>query len=690
MSYTVIAQENILMANAASSGSKEERTFVILERFSDEVTVTEIGISGDPLFVMGSRGNDMFFPFNPIQIQFSIVDQFGLLAKFTNRNKKDFKLQVKIGETVEYELYLYLPSNNTEYFETDPEIDLVATNGIGLLKREYFQKSDTTLELKDFILECRNRLGFDLDVEFYSSWKSSNNSLTFPLGYRLNRSYQIRFKNAVRYSFYEILERFCTQFNLQLYQTSEKWILIERKQRLDAPIDLQGIDLTTGLDVTNSFRSALNADKVLRKPKKQFKPGLNELKTIFKIADDYFINDDLSESRVAKNLVPGWSLEPDPGAVEVHSDIDGLYVQLNRSPDNDIEEGWIRQRGKRVLVNNSEQVDTIELSFDLSIEALTDVNTFGDVYSINYLRVRFYSLDGFEYILNNDLSWEVYVTDDPSRFSQDVPEGSNIEINSSFNIQPPTGKIGYLDIEYRLHDTGAQDPIQNTCLIKILHSSIEFNTGVDRSKKLFINSRGVLNPNASAETYGQGDIDEYGNLFVYEYFDTNDEWVIADYINNEASVKSIFEVAPYQRLCQANKDQIEYSTIGTWKYLYPDFLATIVLERETEPDLYTIPIEVKWNMVTGELEIFSVEAFEDTTGVTRLAFYSEEEYEELDPETVITDEGELVYGFTKGADSADDRGFEVEFEAPDSVTANTAVIEVGGVNYELDTLILEN
>ncbi|MEP0008592.1 MAG: hypothetical protein ABJF72_05330, partial [Balneola sp.] len=209
MSYTVIAQENILMANATSSGSKEERTFVILERFSEEETVTEIGISGEPLFVMGSRGNDIFYPFSPIQIQFSIVDQYGLLEKFSNRKKKDFKLQVKNGAIVEYELYLYLPSNNSEYYETNPEIELVATNAIGLLKEEYFKPSDTLIEIKDFLFECLNRLGFDYAIEVYSLWSSADNAKTFPLGYRVNRSHQVRFKASDQVSFFDVLENFC-------------------------------------------------------------------------------------------------------------------------------------------------------------------------------------------------------------------------------------------------------------------------------------------------------------------------------------------------------------------------------------------------------------------------------------------------------------------------------------------------
>ncbi|MEP0006288.1 MAG: hypothetical protein ABJ387_04095, partial [Balneola sp.] len=364
--------------------------------------------------------------------------------------------------------------------------------------------------------------------------------------------------------------------------------------------------------------------------------------------------------------------------------------ELNFSPDNSINEGWVKQKTGAVLANNLSQKDTIELQFELEIEILTDVSAFGDTYSINYMKVLFYELDGTVHILNNNLTWTTDLTPDPLRFSSAVPEGETVTISSNYNIQPPPGKIGYFELEFRLYDTGDEDPVANSCIIRILDLTINFIPEFDREIKLYVNSRGLKNQSPQVVKHSVGDIDDYGDVFVYEYFDTNDEWVPAEYISNDGSVKSIFEIAPYQRMCQANKDQIEYSTIRTWKYLYPDFLQTILFDQANDTFLYTIPIEIKWNMVTGEMEIFSAEAFEDTTGITQLQFYSEEEYEDIDPETVITDDGELVDGFTRGADSEDGQGFEVEFEAPDSVTADTAFIEVAGVNYELDTLTLEN
>ncbi|MEQ8577558.1 MAG: hypothetical protein RIC57_03610 [Balneola sp.] len=691
MSYTVIAQENIRMANATSSGSKEERTFVILERFSDEETVTEIGISGEPLFVMGSRGNDMFYSFSPIQIQFSIVDQFGLLKKFSNRNKKDFKLQVKNGATVEYELYLYLPSNNSEYYETNPEIDLVATNAIGLLKEEYFKPSDTLIEFKDFLFECLNRLGFDYAIEVYSLWSSADNAKTFPLGYRVNRSYQVRFKNSDRVSFYEVLENFCQQFNLQLKQIDNTWIFIERKRLLNAPATLNGIDLETELPVARSFAAVLNADTVLRKPKSQFKPGLKEIKTEFKLFDEFLVNADFSDSNFKNQIAVGWeqpaindyliASTSNPQKLVIpnlnaSNNISIIVLQSNDYDDLDGNpvgylNGYVRQEAKKSVTDE----DILSISWS----AFTNSGGTGNT---KYAQIKFRSLDGLIYTLDNNLAdWN----QNDTSFILDTGFVNN-EGSVDIYLSAPTGKIGFITVEF-------------TCLpvepgvngyVSVYDINIDFKSTIERDSKYYINSRGLKNTQVDNRIFGAGDLDDDSDLFVIEYFDTNNEWIPAEYISNDGSVRSIFQVAPYQRMCQANKDQIEYSTIRTWKYLYPDFLQTILFDQANDTFLYTIPIEIKWNMVTGEIEIFSAEAFEDTTGVTQLQFNSEEEYDAIDSETVITDQGDVVTGFTRGVDSEDGRGFEVEFELPESITESSAIVEVGGVNYELDTLILEN
>lgn len=686
MSYTVIAQETILMANASSSGSKEERTFVILELFADEITPTEIGIHGDPLYVMGSRGNDMFFPFAPIQIQFSIIDRFGFRDRFKNRAKKDFKLQVKNGETVEYELYLYLPSSNSEYYEPNPEIDLVATNAIGLLKNEYFRPDDTNMEIKDFLFECLSRLGFDFGIELYSKWSSSDNSKTFPLGYRFTKSTQVKFSEDRRISFYEVLENFCEQYNLQLYQIDDVWIFLERKIRLNAPILVNGVDLESEEVVSRSLSSILNADTVLRKPKSQFKPGLTEIKTQFKIGDGFLENIDFSDLKITSNSIPNWTVKT--SGVEVLEGDNGLFITLNNAPGNVGDGGWLKQRTRIALANIASQRDYVKFNYNLEIVAAGNPLTDEETYSINYFRALFYTISGTIYILNDDHSWEEYVGENTTRFTSLVGKGTSADVFEEFTIIPPSGTVGYLEVEFRMRNTGAEDPIDDACEVNIVSNSLEFLPEISRVEKLLVNSRGLHNPSSLTQKFGSGDLDTFGNIFTYEYLDSNDEWVVADYISNDGSTESIFNLAPYQKLCQANRDQIEYSTIHTWKYLFPDFLKTIILDQESEPDLYTIPLEVKWNMVTGEIEIYSAAAFEDTTGITSLSFYSEDEYEEIDSETIITDQGELLYGFTKGSDSEDGRGFEVEFDAPELINASSANIEVDGVNYEIDTLIL--
>ncbi len=688
MSYTAIAEETILMANATSSGSKEERTLVILERFSEEESITEIGISGEPLFVMGSRGNDMFFSFSPIQIQFTIIDNFGWLKKFANRNKKDFKLQVKNGEKVEFELYLYLPSNNSEYYERTPEIELVATNGIGLLKDEFFKPTDTFIEIKDFLFECVSRLGFDYEIEFYSLWASADNAKTFPLGYRINRSHQVRFDDSSRVSFYSVLENFCQQFNVQLYQIGQTWIFIERKRRLNAPATLNGIDLRTEAPVSRSLRSILTPDTVLRKPTNQFKPGLKEIQTVFKIGDELFKNIDLQESYIGyqptpsfpttgkKTIIPGWLYS----TCSIIQNDSTLKIRCSNFSST----GKLEQKSKEALINIAGiYADKIILDLDFDLEAGVEAG----LNDVRYLEILFHNSDGNISLLNSDLSWKaVDAIDNAHFFAADVSLAENRNVYLNLEFEPPEESIGYLELKFVFKNNDTEADYDADYLINSL--SVDKVNSEEKNNKIFLNSRGIKNPSSVKNTFGQGDIDQYGFIFLVEYLNSEDEWVGAEYISNDGSTKSVFELAPYQRMCQANKDQIEYSTLRTWKYLYPDFVKTIVLDQGNEPDLYTIPLEIKWNMVTGEIEIFSVEALEDTTGITQLSFYSEDEYEAINSETVITDQGDVLLGFTKGTDSEDGRGFEVEFDAPNSATENTATIEIEGVAFEIETLIL--
>ncbi len=688
MSYSKIASEDITLRNIRFLGSRDTYTFEIHERFADPETVTEIGIEGEPLFVMGSSGNDMFYPFWPIQIQFTIKDKLGWLRKFDSRSKKDFKLIVKNGAAVEFDLFLYLPSSDSYYYEASPDLELIATNGLGFLKEEYFKPEDNYIELSEFILECRNRLGYSFDVHFYSQWSSENNAKTFPLGYRAKRLHLSRFTDENRISYWQVLTNFCEQFNLQIYQIDNSWLIIERKEKLKAPVTLNGVDLGTEAVVQSDFRQELTNDQVVRKPKQRFKSGLKEIKTEFKLFDELLINADFSESNFITRKAHGWQ-QPlinelfDINGNQVYltipfkSDESGLILNADEYYDelgNSVgyQNGFVVQKTQKSISGD----DLINLSWD------GFTNSGGTGFTV-YAKLTFRALDGSIYTYDNaenQKEWknitstvirDIDFVDGYGRFEEILPA--------------PEGKAGFLEIKFTC------EPDESGVLgyVAISNINIDIQNEFERASKIYINSRGLKNPSSKNLTFGTGDLDDFSDLFIFEYENSTPEWVEAEYINNDGSSRKVFECAPYDRLCQANKDKVEHANLSSLKYLCPDFTKTIVLKDANEVDLNLIQLEYKWNMVTGQIEIYATEAFEDTIGITRLAFYSEEEYEAIDENTVIADDGQVFLGYTRGADSADDRGFEVEFNSPQSVTSGMHTIEVDGVNYELETLILE-
>jgi len=684
MSYTVIAQENVSVNNATGPGSKEIYTFEIHERFADPETVTEIGIEGEPLFVMGSSGNDMFYPFWPIQIQFTIKDQLGWHRKFDSRNKKDFKLIVKNGQDIEFDLFLYLPSSDSYYYESSPNLELIATNGLGLLKEEYYKSNDEYIELSDFILECRNRLGYDYDVHFYSKWASQDNSKTFPLGYRVKRLHLSRFTEERRISYWQVLSNFCDQFNLQLYQVDNSWLIIERKERLIAPENLNGVDLETENVVQSNFRQILTDDEVVRKPKQRFKSGLKEIKSIIKIGDELFKNINFQESYLKnKSTIPGQPYK-EGGAILpgwIHNSGVSLFQSEGHKKitfNNFFENAVLRQKANQVLVNiPGVYEDKITLNLDLRFDSMSSSYP-----NYRYIEILFHT-ENVTARLAPDMTWEEVNIQNPSHF---ITPNTQPNVNLAIEFSPPSGYIGYLEVNFVLIDDDAEEQINSDYKIHEFNIS---STSEDWSKKFIYNSRGLKNTNTEEKTYSISDVDVYGFIYNYEFYNQQSQWVEAPWISNIGTEQKIYECAPYDRLCQANKEKVEHANLSSLKYLCPDFTKTIVLKDANEVDLNLIPLEYKWNMVTGQIEIYGAEAFEDKTGITRLAFYSEEEYEDIDAETIIADDGQVFFGYTRGADSQDDRGFEVEFDAPQSVTPGTHIIEVSGVNYELETLILE-
>ncbi len=692
MSYTLIASEDILMKNASSAGSSETRTFQILERFAeDPEEVTEIGIKGDPLLVAGNRGNDMFYFMMPVQIQFSIKDKYDLLSRMTNRAKKDFKLQVMDDETVEYELYLYLPSSDKEYFESNPQLDLVATNAMGLLKDEYFNGEDAYIELDAFIEECFTRLGLGGNIEFFSQWESSDNASRFPIGYRVKKSFMIRHdETGGRLSYWDVLKVFCEQFNLQIKQQERTWVIVERKRQLTAPVSVSGIRFGASIVepalITQSFRTALTSDQVTLKPKGRFKPGPKEIYTRFKMNGDLFVDPDFSSVKPFNTssywISSGWEHSGIYYANNLNQQIypgnaDSIFQTTYGLEGGVVKDGWVKQRSEYAI--NDE--DRIQLDFSFRIDIN---NEDGDV---EYMRLWFYGEDGtikaWDYAA---AAWKDYDDVTLTNFTEETIDYQNaVTVSDSLTITPPEGKQGYVEIYIKSTAAVAIRPVK----VYVDEFSIELKLSFERQDAIYVNSRGVRNPQRVTLVFGQGDADEYSERFCYEYYDSNDEWIIADFIDNAGNSASIFEVAPYDRMCQCNRDQIEYPLFKTRKYLLPDWTKTIALALSETETLYAIPLEYKWNMVTGEVECFSAEAFEDPTGITKLKYYNPEDYEAVDPLTVVADDGQLLEGFTKGAEAGSGYGFVLDYDGgANSVTESSKFIEIDGLHYEIETLIL--
>ncbi|WP_020403733.1 beta strand repeat-containing protein [Gracilimonas tropica] len=616
--YTRIATEKVQILDRTAAGSKELWDFEIHE-LGGVAATDPIGIEGSPVMISGSRQNDILYPFNPIQIQFSIRDEFGLREKLKNRRKRDFKLVVKDGASTLYELFLYLPSRSYEYYEQSATVDLIATTGIGFLEDEIYSPQDIDVELKDFLADIFQALGLEFDIHFYSEWRSLDNKETFPLGYRLNEKDFARFKEGDELpSYLEVLRNFCDKFNLQLYQDGTTWTFIERRIRINPTANIPGVKLSDGAVLSRNWKTALNSDQVYEKPKADFKAGLKEFKSTFLIGDEIFLNPDLQDSKKATNEIPGW--EKKLNQVFVTEDEYGILINLAKQASNS-PTPYLRQTTGQALTNTpGTAVDTINLFFEVNLE----LDTFQETRSIQYLNVVFHAFDGTTHYLKDDLTW----TDLSAalRFYDSVENGSPLLVNKELHFNPPENKTGYLEVEFLFKNLTSGETAWGSTYIN--SCDVSFNLDSPRKSKTTIGTTS----NASAEkrslTFGVGSIDPYGQNHVYEYLDQADNWVKASEIYHEPFAYSgLNPQSVVDRLAMMNAEEIEYSSLQTRKHYLPSELNTIEFDYKDGSTINLIPLEYKWTLGTGQVDVYAGQAIYDDTGILIEEVYGDENSE---------------------------------------------------------------
>ncbi len=607
MSYVKIASDDVIIRDRTEPGSKETWTFEIHEKDGEEADLS-LGVLRDPLFIQGARGNVISYPFNPVQIQFTIAATSNLRERFSGRGKKDFKLFVKnSSEEILYELYLYLPSRKFVYFESTSELPVIATNGIGFLEDKAFDSgvfSDVNVSF--FLGLIFQELGLNYPIEFYTEYFSSDNKTTFPYNYKLNVVEYIQFDSEPTYI--KVLENFCDRFNLDLFLHENRWVFIEKRLRNQASDTLVGINISDGSVVSIDLESLQNTNSIKRFPNADFKAGLKQVKTEFNFASDLFKNPNLAEYKYYNKTIGtanilGWNQSSSPQVFQ--EELDRRIV---------LGETVISQETGQSLSNSDSSKDWVRIYFEI------DVNIpwqYAGSFEYEYFKLQFVNLAGDVWTMNQDGSFT-------SGTSANVPFSITIENGSGtlknikeFTVPPPVGETGYF-----LVSIGSDHPgdLGGGTTIKVFN--VEFDIDESKSKKTVIAKNSLELKNEHELIFKAGDLDEFSNKMVFEYLNNSDQWVPADYIVNDAGLDDLDVNSSRDRLALQNKEEIEFGTFTLQRYSIAHFLKTLRINFGSETRNF-IPREIKWEMTTGVVEVYANEAVFDTSGIIIETSYGE-------------------------------------------------------------------
>ena len=624
----------------AKNDSKKLKFAIRQEGVARADPVPALNIIGDPIWLQGSASNDILHPFQGVQIQFEIVDDIGLGKKLVGAGKGDFVLLIQDpNETfsggfpdgrVLATLGIYAPVVKTEIFSRSPVLKLIATNGYGSLKDQNYPKGSSTQTIGQALSKIFEKaLGDNGPVAIYTDWQSDDVApLRLADQISLDTAWLSRgTENESNITYWEAAASLLSQFNLQaFYDLNDEGHfpplfdadtphfdttkVMERRSRLSAPVSLSGTTHIGG-EVTAPIKKALTSDNVFAYPLQDYKDGIKKVITTDHLSDGFMINSSLSARQIgpAREL-KGWAIEDerpagDGGVLFWHT---GPIQFIRDYPDFGIQPRVV-QKSSQVI---SEE-DLVAIAIDARIGNRSA--SAGDTFT--YMVVDFVTTDGATHYLKNDLTWTRRKLTDALKFqiAVDGSNGSNFpNLTEVFEFHPPAGVTGCLKVLYGIQD--ATDRVWNT----LRNFALSLNIGeANRKSRSWSFETDASVPAKGTRQYHNHVYSNGADGNVYAFKSGTDKVAIIRAEDFEGD----FHKQSTQDKIQQYHGQVRRYRIEGLRYDLRKPYWTYQLGIDGEA-VNLLPLEYRWNMRTGKVQMVCVEGKNDATAVEAAKVYADQ------------------------------------------------------------------